>query len=192
MESQSAMTLWTRLLGFLGTMALTFVCVANPIEGISSLGISAGQAGKIAEQATSRGRFKAGGSAGLMRSGSGDGARTSFAMTPSLDVFVLDRFSVGLDADVGFFDDQLSYRSIRPALAYYFFRGDELAVFFRQDVGFTKFQYEDLNLVSFASRLGLDWFLGRNVALTPFLAVEYGGDKKVAAVATRASLNIFF
>ncbi len=192
-EKNSGNGVLSKVLGFVGTMALALICVANPSQESSRLvtTVPSIEARNEVTGATSRGRFKVGGSAGFSR---GESA-SSISVSPTVDVFIFDRTSIGLETAFGFYDGRMVYRSIRPAAAFYFFRGDELAMFFRQDIGFTKMsygrEYEDINLIDARTGVGLDWFLNRYVALSPSLGVEYGRDQN-SRVFGDLKLSVFF
>lgn len=165
------------IFSFAGVVALTYIASADPqLNTVATSMKSTGFTGRALDQ----GSWKIGGSAGY----------SSFAnvmyLAPAAHYFVVDRLSLGMDAELGFYDWRITNRSLRPTVSYYFLKGEEFAAFLKQDIGYNTYRFEnygasyETNFVDARTFLGFDWFLNSNIAITPMVGASYGtGGKPV-------------
>jgi hypothetical protein len=177
-----SLTRFATLLTFAGTIALTYVCSADPQMEISAPAPPATAVKKeiSAELAVSRGSVKLGGS---LNTTTINNYGTLVNVSPSAQYFLLNRVAIGLEGNFGWDKWNLMNRALRPSLSYYFYAADNLAVFVKQDIGFNSVKYgnydgqpenlSDYSYIDGSTKLGLDWFLNQNVAVTPMLGATY-------------------
>ena len=196
MSLPQTVTRFATLITFAGTIALTYVCSADPqMELTAAPPVATAPKEISAARAVSRGSIKLGGSLSTSASKDNDSMLT---VAPSMMYFPLDRVAIGLEGNFGWDRLNLMNRSLRPSLSYYLYAANSLAVFVKQDVGFNSYKGyahggdldgpSDYSFVDASTKLGLDWFLNQNVAVTPMIGASYGngesgGTRYVGSVA---------
>lgn len=174
------------ILSFTGTLALAYVCSSADASTITT---ELTKPESLAAHAIEQGRWKIGGSASYFKYEDISGA----GISPSVEYFALDRFTLGLATGLYWNNGESVGRSIKPSASYYLFTHDNFAGFIKQSVEWNWIggSSNSRTVVTGESRVGLDWFLNKYVALTPSIGVAYGKDRKMSTLGT-IGLSVFF